>query len=183
MKAALAAMQPEIAAAKSQAACARIASLDEFHRANAILLYLPIPGEVDTTAAALAAWQADKTVLAPNVSFEHKHMLPVVIHSLDGDLFIISHGLREPIARNPWPIEEIDLVIVPALAYDRRGGRLGRGGGIYDRFLARENFQAVTCGLAFDEQILDEVPNHPHDLPVDMVVTDKEVMRFDPTCP
>jgi 5-formyltetrahydrofolate cyclo-ligase len=64
------------------------------------------------------------------------------------------------------------------MAYDRQGGRLGRGGGYYDRFLGQPGLRAVRCGLAFAEQVVDELPTAPHDQPVDIVVTDQEVLRF-----
>ena len=78
-----------------------------------------------------------------------------------------------------WPLEDIDFIIVPALAYDHNGGRLGRGGGFYDRFLAHTEVKAVTCGLAFSEQLVDELPIHAHDYPVQILVTDKDVIRFE----
>ena len=64
--------------------------------------------------------------------------------------------------------EEIDLVVVPGIAFDRRGHRIGFGGGFYDRFLA--NVQVVKVGLCYDDLILQEIPNEPHDVPMDIVV-------------
>jgi len=180
LKARLADMTPEAIAAKSRQACALLVGLEEFQRAAVVLVYLPIRGEVDATPATRAALEAGKTVLAPKVSFERCEMLGVVIRSLADDLFATRHGLREPASQEAWPVGEIDLVVVPALAYDRQGNRLGRGGGIYDRFLARPELRAVTCGLAFADQVVAEVPTHPNDRPVDMLVTDEEVLRFTP---
>ncbi len=178
MKATLAAMPPELAAAKSRAACEALIALPEYQKAQAVMLYLPMPQEVDTTGIILHAWQHGKTVLAPKVGWSQRHMLAIEIHSLDDGVVQGEFGLREPADGSPWPVEQIDLICVPALAFDRKGNRLGRGGGFYDRFLAEPNAKAVTCGLGFAEQLLDDLPTHHHDRPVDLLVTDKDVLRF-----
>jgi len=179
MKAKLAAMSPKEIATKSYAACEKLIALPEYHRARAVMLYLPISQEVDTAEIALHAWRQDKAVLAPKVNRRQRHMLAVEIHSLDDGLARGEFGIREPADGEPWPVEEIDFIVVPALAYDGSGGRLGRGGGFYDRFLADPNIRALPCGLGFDEQVVDELPVHAHDLPVAVLVTDKRVLRFD----
>ncbi len=182
MKALLAAMTPDEVASQSQAACEKLIALDEYQQARAIMLYLPTPQEVDTAEIALHAWQHGKTVLAPKVNRQQRHMLAMEIHSFDDGLVTGSFGLREPHDNaTVWPSEEIDLIIVPALAYDVTGGRLGRGGGFYDRFLSEPCVSAVTCGLGFAEQLVDELPLHSHDWPVDLLVTDREVRRFNAT--
>ena len=178
MKAALAAMSAEDAAAASRAACAALVALEEFRDARAVMLYNPIPGEVDCVPIARAAWEAGKTVLLPKVILAERRMVPVRWLSPDDEMLVGSFGIGEPASGDPWPIEDIDLVVVPALAYDRGGRRLGRGGGFYDRFLARGGLRAVTCGLAFARQIVQELPAEPHDYPVGIVVTDGEVFRI-----
>ena len=127
---------------------------------------------------ALAAWRSGKTVLSPKVVWELRQMVPTEIHSLEEGLVRTRQGLREPAEGRQWPDEDIDLIVVPALAYDRSGNRLGRGGGFYDRFLARPGLRATTCGLAFDEQLVDSVPVHTKDYPIDVLVTDRGVLRF-----
>jgi 5-formyltetrahydrofolate cyclo-ligase len=87
-------------------------------------------------------------------------------------------GLREPVAGAPIPISIIDLVVVPGLAFDKSGNRLGRGRGFYDRFLAHPEFTGLTSAFAFEEQFLPEIPVDPLDRSVDMLVTDKKVRRF-----
>ena len=179
MRATLAAMDEEVARAKSRRACGKLIDLPEFHDARVVMIYLDIPNEVDAADVARAAWRDGKTVLAPKVTWEQKCMEAMEINSLHDELVHTPQGLREPSKGEPWPIGDIDLIVVPALAYDRKGNRLGRGGGFYDRFLASENLRATTCGLAFAEQALDELPVHANDLPVDILVTDEEVLRFD----
>ena len=171
-------MPREVAADKSHAACTALVALREFQAADAVMIYLPMPAEVDSAAVALHAWQQDKTVLVPKVDWEQRHMMAVEIRSLEDDLPEGKYGIRQPATGSPWPVEDIDFIVVPALAYDRRGNRLGRGSGFYDRFLATAGMRAVTCGLAFQEQVLDLLPIHQHDRGVDLLVTDAEVLRF-----
>jgi len=76
------------------------------------------------------------------------------------------------------PHEDIDLVIVPGLGFDRQGNRLGRGGAYYDRFLASPGMHAKKWAVAFAEQILDAVPHDDKDIPVDAIITDAGILRM-----
>jgi hypothetical protein len=87
-------------------------------------------------------------------------------------------GLRNPIMGVPVPYENIDLVVAPGLGFDRKGNRLGRGGSYYDRFFTNKDLKAPKCGFAFAEQVLESVPVTENDVPVDFLVTDKEVLYF-----
>ncbi len=177
MKAALVGIKAEDAAEMSRAACESLLALDEYARARSVMLYAPIAGEVDCRPIAVAAWKDGKTVLLPRVTWVERHMVAVPVDSLNHPVVTGRNGLREP-EGEPWPIERIGLIVVPALAYDRLGNRLGRGGGFYDRFLARGSLAARACGLAFSIQVVGELPVHPNDYPVKVLVTDKEVLRF-----
>ena len=179
VRATLAAMTPQTEAAKSALACRAVAGLDEFAGARVVMAYLEIPHEVATVDLLSAAWADDKIVLVPRIVPHSRQMLALPIRSLDAGIELTQRVLREPAAGEPWPVEQIDLIVTPGLAFDRAGNRLGRGGGYYDRFLALPGMRAVTCGLAFAEQMVDDVPTGPHDLPMDMIVTDADVIRFD----
>ncbi len=180
MLATLAAMSAQASAAKSHQACHHLISLEEFRSAQTVMMYLPMPREVDTAPLALAAWQDGKTVVVPRVYWDQRHMIPVLCKSLDDEnLSPGRFGVREPLRGEPWPLEEIDLVVTPALAFDRQGHRLGRGGGFYDRFLASPHLRATVCGLGFAEQVVDELPTADNDHRLDVLVTDKEVLRFE----
>jgi 5-formyltetrahydrofolate cyclo-ligase len=78
----------------------------------------------------------------------------------------------------PVPFEEIDLVVTPALGFDRKGNRLGRGGSFYDRFFTNKELKAPRCGFAFAEQVVDSIPATERDEPVDFLVTDEEIIYF-----
>jgi 5-formyltetrahydrofolate cyclo-ligase len=173
-------MSEEERSEKSLKACKNLVSTPQFQRASTVMMYLSLPHEVDTTEAVLYSWQQGKTVVMPKVSWQQRHMIPVKINSLETGFSTEASGLRNPITGVPMPIEEIDLVVAPALGFDKEGNRLGRGGAFYDRFFANEQLAASRCGFAFAEQLVDSVPVEERDEPVDFLVTDKEVLYFKP---
>ena len=177
----LAAMSDAQRHAKSIAACGLLAASQEFATASVVMLYLSTPQEVDTASLALRCWQAGKSVVVPKVSWDQRRILPVEISSLSDGL-TTTGPVREPIAGKPIPLDLIDLVIVPGLGFTATGFRIGRGMGFYDRFLAQADFLGVSCGLAFAEQVLDELPILDHDVPLSMLATDKGLLRFASNC-
>ena len=169
--------------AKSVAACALLANSPEFHIARVVMLYLSTPTEVETSPLVLRAWQAGKTVVVPKVSWDQRRMLPVEITSLSTEnLTVTGPGVREPIAGNPVLVRDIDLAVVPGLGFTNTGHRIGRGMGFYDRFLAQSDFIGVSCGLAFEEQIVSDLPILDHDIPLSMLTTDRGIRRFASHC-
>jgi len=163
---------------KSRKACRNLIATQEFQNASAIMMYLSLPHELDTSEAILCAWQLGKTVVVPKVSWQQRHMIPVKITSLDTGFSSDVAGLRNPIMGVPVPYEDIELVVAPGLGFDRRGNRLGRGGSYYDRFFTNKDLKAPKCGFAFAEQVLESVPVTANDVPVDILVTDEEVLYF-----
>jgi len=172
------AMSPQQREQKSRKACRNLIATAQFQKASAVMLYLSLPHEVDTSDAILRSWQEGKTVVVPKISWQQRHMIPVEINSLETGPAAENSGLRNPVMGVPIPIGEIDLVVTPAVAFDDEGNRLGRGGSYYDRFFANEKLKAVKCGFAFTEQRIDSVPVTDHDQPVDFLVTDEEVIYF-----
>lgn len=159
--------------------------LGEYKAAESVMIFVPMDRpagepEVDLQPLAESAWRMGKTVLVPRVDWTRREMDAVETESLDR-LVTGRYGLREPADGPVRRPEEIDLIILPGLAYDRCGRRLGRGGGYYDRFLARPGVRATTCGVAMAGQVLDEVPTGQYDRPVDVLITDEGVLRFDGT--
>jgi 5-formyltetrahydrofolate cyclo-ligase len=163
---------------RSRAAADRLVGLDVYDAAQTIMLFLPLRHEVDATPIAIRAWQAGKTVAVPLVSYEQRHMIAVEIRSLSEPMATDHYGLRTPVSQRPIPVESLDLVVVPGLAFDAQGGRLGRGGGFYDRFLGQRSFAGKACGYAFDEQLVESVPTTDTDVPLDLLVTDERVLQF-----
>jgi 5-formyltetrahydrofolate cyclo-ligase len=173
----LLAMPPEQRKDKSRKACRNLMALEQYQDASIIMIYLSLPHEVDTSEAILHAWQLGKTIAVPKISWQQRHMIPVQITSLETGFSTGASGLRNPVAGAPIPFGQIDLVVAPALGFDRLGNRLGRGGSFYDRFFANKEVIASRCGLAFAEQLVDSIPITESDEPVDFVVTDEEVIR------
>jgi 5-formyltetrahydrofolate cyclo-ligase len=171
-------MPPEQRSEKSRRACQNLISTEQFQKASMIMMYLSLPHEVDTSEAILHAWQLGKEVAVPKISWQQRRMIAVEINSLETGLSTSASGLRNPMSGVPVPFEEVDLVIVPALGFDRKGNRLGSGSSYYDRFFAEEKFKASKCGFAFAEQVVDEIPVAEEDVPVDFLVTDEEVVYF-----
>ena len=176
MRHALGAMTPEQRAAASAAACHRLVAIEPFTHATTVMLYMPLANEVDVTAAALKCFRIGQTVCVPKVDWDRKDMHPVEVTSFDDRVLDCDeHGVRCPRDGRLILLDSIDVVVVPALAYDPQGNRLGRGGGYYDRFLAKLRPSVTTIGLVFDQQIVDDVPKNQRDMAVDIVVTDRRV--------
>lgn len=163
---------------KSQAICRQVIALPEYVQARSIMLFIPIAGEVATLGIAQAAWADDKIVLVPKIVWDSHEMVALPCRSFEEDMVTGRYGLLEPREGLPYRPDAIDLVIVPGLAFDRQGGRLGRGAGFYDNFLAVPGLRAVTCAVAFDDQLVSDVPANRYDWPIHMLVTDTEVLRF-----
>ena len=167
---------------KSVAACGFVTSSPEFNAARVVMLYLSTNLEVDTGPIALRAWQDGKSVVVPKVAWDQRRILPVEIASVQSGLTRTGPGILEPIAGKPIPVDFIDLVIVPGLGFTPTGHRIGRGMGFYDRFLAQPEFVGLSCGLAFDEQILPDIPVLDHDVPLSMLASDRGIRRFASSC-
>jgi 5-formyltetrahydrofolate cyclo-ligase len=162
----------------SQKACKVLIDTPEFQNANTIMAFLSMPHEIDTAPLILYAWQRSKTVAVPKISWQQRHMIPVQINSLETGIATEAGGLRNPVIGVPVPLEDIDLIVTPGLAFDGAGNRLGRGGSYYDRFFIHKSLKTVKCGFGFAGQFVETVPTFQHDQPVDMLVTDEKVTYF-----
>jgi 5-formyltetrahydrofolate cyclo-ligase len=152
----------------SRSICAHLAAWPVFQRVETILTYMPIKAEVDLRP--LLEQFPQKRWLLPRIRPEENHRMD--FHPYDpARLVIHKFGMAEPAADLPVvPADEIELVLVPGLAYDRQGWRLGYGGGYYDRFLA--GFGGVSVGVTFHDLLLDTVPHSGYDLPVGWIVSE-----------
>ena len=163
---------------KSHKACKNLVDTPEFRNANTVMAFLSLPHEIETAPFILYAWQHNKTIAVPKISWQQRHMIAVVINSLETGIATEAGGLRNPVTGVPVPIEDIDLIVTPGLAFDANGNRLGRGGSYYDRFFSSEKLRAVKCAFAFADQVVDQVPITDRDRPVDMIVTEKGATYF-----
>lgn len=150
----------------------RLLGLPEVARARGVLLFYSFGSEVPTAGVAARLHESGARLFLPYLedgAMEAAEVGP-------GDPLLPSgYGPREPARRARVDPERVDLVVVPGLAFDRRGHRLGYGGGHYDRYLGRVG-RAARVGIGFSFQLLDEVPAGPGDRRLDLVVTDAETV-------
>ena len=144
-----------------------------FQCSHTILFYASFDGEVDTFEMMNRAKNQGKRIALPVISLPQKTMIPCYVNNLNEDLEKGPYDIKQPKASRAetLPADEIDLSIVPAVAFDAQNHRLGRGAGYYDRFLATFLKRKTAIGLAFDFQILDFLPVEEHDIPVTRVIS------------
>ena len=157
----------------------RLLDLPAYQNAQTVLFYVDVRAEVQTRHALPGALGGTKRIVVPWCN-AHGELELFHLESMS-ELDIGKYGILEPRAelrtRSAKAIEpqEPDLVLVPGVAFDRHGGRLGHGNAYYDKLLARARADAVLVGLAFECQLFEEVPMQPNDVFMDMVVTEADV--------
>ncbi len=164
IRAAVAGAEAEELARQSRCVMARVEALPQFAAARTVALYRSLPDEVDTHAF-IEKWKGEKTVLLPVM--QDNGGLELCPFGPDTPLRPAAYGIHEP-QGEAWPCEAIDVIVIPGVAFDRAGNRLGRGKGFYDRFLKRT--AAYKVGVCFDFQLLDEIPKDSHDVAMDEVI-------------
>jgi 5-formyltetrahydrofolate cyclo-ligase len=176
-RARLARLAPDERRARSANLVAHLVQLPVWQAARRVLLFAPLAGEPDLDLLWLGPGLAGKQCAYPRAT-GHGQMHLRVVRRLE-ELQPTRWGLREPPLEgaDPVTLEDLDLVLVPGLAFDEKGARLGRGGGFYDRLLAARPATTRTMGVAFAFQIKAKLPGEPHDVPMDALLTDAGV-RF-----
>ena len=154
---------------KSEKIAEKLLALPEFFTAQTIMVYLSFRDEVDTDTIIKKLLDENKTLCAP-VCLKDGVMVAKKFASSD-ELVTGAYGIKEPIGEE---VKDIDLVIVPGLAFNERFHRIGYGKGYYDRFL--KNFRGISVGLFFDEQMKDFY-EEPHDLPLDYIITPTKLLK------
>lgn len=142
----------------------RLENTAAFIMADKILMYHSLPDELFTHAF-LGKWAGKKRFYLPRVNGVNLEILPYDETRLE----LGSFHIEEPTGNETVNPEDIELMVIPAVAYDRRGNRLGRGKGFYDRLL--KNSKATKVGVGYEFQLVDEVPTEPHDVAVDIIIT------------
>lgn len=140
-----------------------------FHKAKMILFYIAFDGEVNTEEMIKETIKLGKIVTVPVCNKDKIHLRPCILDDKAG-LKMGPYGVAEPVSKKRVRLKDLDLVVVPGLAFDKKGNRLGRGKGFYDRFLNRLPKRAISIGLAFNFQILPSIPTATHDVSVSKVL-------------
>jgi 5-formyltetrahydrofolate cyclo-ligase len=174
MKARLAAQDPDQGRERSLIIQRKLLALPEFQRSDCVVFYVSLPGEVNTHTMIDAALAAGKRVLVPVTDFAARR---IELYRIEGrsQLAPGALGILEPV-RDPLrraDASEAGCVIVPGLAFDRINNRLGRGAGLYDRFLSGVPKGVPMIGLGFGFQIVDLLPVEPHDVKLDRVLSEQ----------
>ena len=156
--------------ASSLKLCARLKEQPFFQTAATILFFAPLPDEADVWPLLQESLVAGKIVALPQFDAATQNYVVRRVQNLQSEIVTGQFRVREPKSGcAKIPLEKFDLVLVPGTAFDLRGNRLGRGKGFYDRLL--QNVRGVKCGIAFDEQVVKEVPTENPDVPVDFILT------------
>jgi 5-formyltetrahydrofolate cyclo-ligase len=163
--------------AKSAAIWERLSILKEFTTTARLLVYVSTGNEVDTQGLIRQLLAMGRQVCVPRFEPATEHYAASELQDFDAELTTGKYGILEPkpgVIR-PVALDQIDATLVPGLAFDETGNRLGRGSGHFDRLLGRTS--GVKIALAFDFQILDEVPAEAHDAHMDFIVTETRVVN------
>lgn len=152
-----------------------------YKEAKKIFIYISYDSEIDTIKIIDKAFKDGKKIYVPRTEFESRLMDAVEITSFD-NLIKSSYGILEPSINTPYiNPNELDLIVVPGVAFDKKGGRMGYGAGFYDRYfkkINKNNIEKITkLALAYDFQVLEEVPMSAQDVPVDYIITEKEFIN------
>jgi 5-formyltetrahydrofolate cyclo-ligase len=170
IRARLEAMTPEQRAIASGQACALLEGQAVWKKAELIFFYAPLPEEMDIWPLLRDSLAAGKTAALPRFDAATGHYVACQITDLAKDVSAGQFGIREPGGHCiAVPPNRLDLILVPGVAFDTHGRRLGRGKGFYDQLLAHVG--GTTCGVAFDEQIVEAIPVEPHDVHLSCILT------------
>jgi 5-formyltetrahydrofolate cyclo-ligase len=151
----------------------RLVAIPDFVAAGSVLLFYSFGSEVTTSGLVDHARALGKRVLLPYIEGDALEAAEIMA----GEAMVpTTYGPKEPVRRRAVDPGEVDLVVAPGLAFDRRGYRLGYGGGFYDRYLARLRPSATRVAVGFSFQVVEEVPSGPGDEPVHLVVTEDETI-------
>jgi 5-formyltetrahydrofolate cyclo-ligase len=148
-------------------------SSEEFLNNRVMMFYVSMQEEVDTWAMIEEAIDRGKTVVVPYSLKENNTMVPIQIWDVKKDLEKGVYGIYQPKSKekNIIPLTDIEIVIVPGVAFDKENNRLGRGKGYYDNFLRKLPKKTVAIGLCFDFQIVKDLPTDQFDLPVHSIIS------------
>lgn len=164
-KSAVKALTAQQKADKSTLILSRIASSESIKSAKTVALYASLSDEVQSFELIELLSQTKRVVL-PRVAGDDMDFYPYTPSSLKVGAF----GIEEPQGSEPISPDEIDVIVVPGVAFTTDGKRCGRGKGYYDKYLSRSGFRAIKMGVCYTEQLAEDIPNEPHDIVMDYMI-------------
>lgn len=166
--------------AKSISVMQNFWTLQGMQQWSTLFIYVNFRSEVETLELIKKCINRDIRVAVPLVETSAVRMIPLLIKDPEQDLVPGYYNIPEPDPKKSLRLEpgEIDAAVIPGSVFDIHGGRLGYGGGYYDRFLLNDAPQAKRIGLAFELQVVDNVPLEPHDQPLDILITEERIVNI-----
>jgi 5-formyltetrahydrofolate cyclo-ligase len=172
------ALSDEERAEKSQIIMERLFDFANFLESKIVMYYLNYGSEVVTEAMIRKTLEYEKIVALPLVNQKDRQIVPFKIDDLDRDTQSGYKGIREPKTQRckVIPVEQINLAIIPGIAFDERGGRIGHGTGFYDKFIPNLDVTTRKVALAFESQVVPQIPMEPHDRYIDIIITERRTI-------
>lgn len=170
---------PEQRALRSQTICNHLKSQQCYQQAQVIMGYWAIKSELDLSGIMADHLKRGGRLILPRINRQQQALDLYWVSNLEGQTLPGVWGIREPDPLHCLPalVADIDLVLIPGAGFDTKGNRLGYGAGFYDRLLAHPDFHGVVVACLFEEQLAPAIPAEPHDIPVDILITDRGVIK------
>lgn len=149
---------------------------ETYKTARGIFIYIGFGSEINTKIIIKEALNSGKEVYVPKVI--KKDMILIKIDSLE-NLVTSSYGILEPVGdKSDFDVNKLGLIVMPGVAFDKAGNRLGYGGGYYDKFLEHNQIECKKIALAYDFQVLENLEVEEHDIKVDLIITENQVINI-----
>lgn len=161
----------------SQEIMNKIINLSIYKQSKAVFIYMSFKNEVITSELIKKMFKDKKKVVIPYTDMVNTLLIPSEIKD-ENDLVLNPFGYYEPREIIKFPVEKIDLVIVPGVVFDNNLNRIGYGKGYYDRILSSVRPDVKKVAIAHDFQVLDSIPKEEHDIKMDMIITEKRVIAY-----
>lgn len=174
----LAALAPEVVLEKNKEIENRLFEFANFLESRIVLLYTTLKPEVESLGIIRRSYQYNKIIVLPSFNPDTHKVRLYKVDNLDKDLVQSPRGNLEPNPRlcKTVPLDCLDLAIVPGVAMDEKGGRIGSGQGYYDRLIPDLPLTTRKVGLVFEAQILPNIPMESHDKHLDIIVTENRII-------
>ena len=164
---------------KSRKICLTLIKNSDYINSRNIMFYVATKSEVQTEEIIKESIEIGKTISVPIILPKYTDLIPSKLINFDKELEKGKKGILEPKKEyhRLFPIEDLDLIILPGIAFDLEGNRIGRGLGYYDKFLKKVNPSTRFIALAFEMQIVEKLPNDKNDIPVDKIITEERIIN------
>ena len=178
VKAAVANMSSDETKEKTAAIETRLFEFANFLEAGIVMMYIHMDGEVNTSSMLKKCYDFNKMVVLPGFNMDKLKVFLFKVENLSTDLSMGPRGILEPNQQRckKVPIDCIDIAVIPSIALDEKGGRIGTGEGLYDRLIPKLPMTTRKVTLAMEAQIVPQVPMESHDKHVDIIITDKRII-------